>query len=101
MYQYIHLFSLGDVGLVINDVKEVVNYYGLGLYLNVLPSTLDQIEEKHKTVERRRIEVIKAWLVQSCHPCWEQLVSALCDIEEFVIARKIQEKHLSSKSGKV
>ena len=84
---------------MVSDLKEVVNYYSLGVFLKLPPSTLDHIE-KYETVERRKIEVVKAWLGQSSHPCWEELVSALYEIDETVIASNIQEKHLS-KSGKL
>ena len=78
-------------------LDEVPDWYTLGIQLDVPDSKLDQIEQDYTTVRRRRTEMIKWWLKNSCSASWEQLATALEKMREHgVLVAKIRETYASS-----
>ena len=81
---------------VLNLLGDIVrSLYMLGIHLDLSKGALDAIEENFPAdVERRRREVVSAWLSSSVvPPCWWHLVQALKKIKESALAKKIEDEH--------
>ena len=74
---------------------EAKHLYNLGLELNMLPKTLDDIfEDFRNDVGARRRKLVRAWLSSSLEPpCWWRLVQALKaeGVESAYLTEKIVE----------
>ena len=90
------LFSL-DFSSVHHYLKDVVReMYELFIHLGLPKSLLDTIEEKFpKNVERRRIELVDAWISSSSPdpPCWWQLVQALKKVKYGRLAQELESQY--------
>ena len=77
------------------DKVEAKHLYNLGLELNMLPKTLDDIfEDFRNDVGARRRKLVRAWLSSSLEPpCWWRLVQALKaeGVESAYLTEKIVE----------
>lgn len=72
-----------------SDVKRLA----IHLHNNITTSTLDQIEEDRSKVGERRIYCMDVWLKIDCEASWTKLVSALDEIGQNQLARKIESRY--------
>ena len=81
------------------ELKDINNWYLLGLQLNISKDILDSIEKTHDTKVRRCVETVQHWINNSSNPKWETVHEALRNIGESVIAARIAKKyHVQSSS---
>ena len=81
------------LGQLSTELKDVENWYLLGLQLNVSKDTLDSIEKLHETKMRQCIEMIQHWRNNFKNPTWETVHEALRNIGESALAAKIADKY--------
>ena len=86
-----------DVKLELKDVvlavKDVVEWYDLGLQLGLPDSTLATIAQ-HPDVDGRRRMMLSNWLQSDLEATWEKLAAALDAIDKRVIAENIRRQLL-------
>ena len=75
------------------ELKDIDNWYLLGLQLNIRKDILDSIEKVHDTKMRRCIETVQHWMNNTNNPKWETVHEALRNIGESVIAARIAKKY--------
>ena len=81
--------SVPNVTQLSTELRNVENWYLLGLQLNIGKDILDSIEKTHDTRVRRCIEMVQHWVSNSKILTWEAVHEALRNIGESVIAAKI------------
>ena len=84
--------SVPNVTQLSTELRNIENWYLLGLQLNIGKDILDSIEKTHDTRVRRCIEMVQHWISNSKNPTWEAVHEALRNIGESVIAAKIAGK---------
>ena len=66
----------------------------LGVYLQVSPNKLQEIEKQHnKDASCCKVEMLSLWLQGECTPSWKQLVEALYSMKMNALASTIREQH--------
>lgn len=70
---------------------RIHNYHGLGTVLGLSPEQLKNIEAENSQVVRRCTEVLDSWVHQESRVpvTWQTLITALREINEIKIAKKI------------
>ena len=95
---------MDDLSEVLISLKDVTDWYTLGIHLKLNPSALARIQNDFRDGQRAKLEMLKFWLEQdpgSTVPgsaaTWKVLVKALRAIEENRVAKLIEEdvSHLS------
>ena len=78
------------------ELTMVTNWYQLGLCINLQTHELDKIQQDHvhQGNDRQRLEMLVLWLRCTPNATWENVVSALQQMEENRVAEKIRQKHL-------
>ena len=84
--------SAPNLSQLSTELRNVENWYLLGLQLNISKDILDSIEKTHDMRVRRCIEMVQHWISNSNNPTWEAVHEALRNIGESVIAAKIAGK---------
>ena len=54
-----------------------VEWYAIGLDLNISPDDLDTIQKDHRDTKSCYMEMLKVWLRTKPHPTWAKLAEAL------------------------
>ena len=75
------------------ELRDIKNWYLLGLQLNFSTDTLDYIKKTHDGSDRQCIEMIEHWISSSKNPTWGDVHEALRNIGESVIAAEIASKY--------
>ena len=69
-------------------------WFSLGIKLGVKDSTLRDIEADHREdVQRRKTEMLRAWLQSGPTNPWKELATTLKRMGRKVLAQKIREKY--------
>ena len=78
------------------ELTTITNWYQLGLYLNLQTHDLNKIQQDHahQGNDRQRLEMLSLWLRRTPNATWEDVVSALQQMEENRVAENIRQKHL-------
>ena len=95
-------FSTGDsLPLILNTIKEITNYYHLGIQLGIEPHELERIEINHgKDLERCKSEVMVFWIRNDPEPTWSKLAIAVEQLGRHAnVARKLQEHEVVGDAG--
>lgn len=72
------LDSTPSVKEVLNETKEVTEWYSLGIQLDIKCDVLDQIGRNYNgDAERCKTEVLKFWLRNTEERTWGRLVQAI------------------------
>ena len=75
------------------ELKDaIVEWFRLGVYLNLTTETLKAIQAGGGTEESHQITMLIKWSEMEI-PTWEKLITALMDIEQFTIAVNIATKY--------
>jgi len=83
-----------------NAVDSVVNWFSLGVKLELERHMLIQIEKDHRgDNERCKYEMLDRWLRNAKQPTWKAMADALCLIGEHQAALNIRTKYCSSGSS--
>ena len=82
-------FTLSNIGVILKDITD---YYMLGVHLNVPPREITKIERDYPGTSRRLMEVIDYWMRNGKKPSWDVLAKAVEKMgSHYNIARKIRE----------
>ena len=85
------LLRLSDLLRAIDSVSD---WFLLGVYLQVSPNKLQEIEKQHnKDASRCKVEMLSLWLQGECTPSWKLLAEALDHMKMCAIAKAIREQH--------
>lgn len=87
------VFILSDLRRLLEDLKQVTNWFQLGLRLGINHADMKRIEKDHKHdgVERCKAETIAFWLKNSEDVTLRKLVSALEGIDHRNLAKELLE----------
>ena len=87
--------SVNDVGKVLKELKDIIEWYSLGTYLEVASSALGVIAIENPTIKLRMIKMLEHWLRTGRGCSWRKLVEALYQMGQLAVADNIRRKHLS------
>ena len=87
--------SVKDFGKVLKELEHIIDWYSLGLYLEVEAHILDAIERENPTIKLRMIKMLEQWLRTGRGCNWRKLVEALYQMGKLAEADNIRRKHLS------
>lgn len=81
-----------DVRSVYSLVKDVADWFTLGILLGLQYASLEHIERNHPgDTTRRKQAMIAAWLEGNPHATWRQLADALKEMNQQFIAHNLEE----------
>ena len=85
------------VHLLVKELKEVKSWYMFGVALDIPVSQLDAIQSSnpHSEVERWLVKMLDYWLKSNTDASWKEIVQALEDTEQHVLAARVKLKYLS------
>ena len=88
------------VALLLDELKEVDNWFMLGTHLNVLPCELNKIKVTyaHEGVERCKMEMLQYWLDNAKTPSWKDIVGALEQLNMLQLVLRLTRKYVMRKS---
>ena len=79
---------------LVEELDEVVDWFHLGIYLDIPHFELLTIEQDHRGQTKRcRSEMLQWWLANAEQPSWSAVVRALNGIGLSVLAKKIATKY--------
>ena len=89
------LFSgLPTLHHLLADLYDVVEWYQLGIYLDIPESDLEKIKyENQRNVTDCKCEMLSTWLRRNPQPTWATVVTTLTDIGRRSLAYKIALKY--------
>ena len=87
--------SVKDVGKVLKELEQIIDWYSLGTYLEVEAHILDAIERENITIKLRMIKMLQHWLRTGRGCSWRKLVEALYLMGQPAVADSIRRKQLS------
>ena len=83
-----------------NILVEVVNWYQLGINLNIKGYKLEEIRRnKHGDIAMCKMALIDLWLRSDIKASWEKLVEVLEEMDEAKTVEKIRIKYLQGAGG--
>ena len=94
------LCTVPELGDLVHELQEVNDWVTLGLYLGIKMSKLQEIEEDHPNLARRRIQMLQEWQ-NNVTPTWSPVVQALVGIGKRRLAYELAQKHGWLKDKKV
>ena len=74
------------------DLYDIVEWYLLGVYLDIPETDLEVIKCENNKVRDRRREMLSTWL-RRCQPTWATIVTALTGIGRKSLAYKLALKY--------
>ena len=81
--------------LLVLELHEVSDWFGLGLHLDIPPAELHSI--KHNTTlhstQEFRMEMFSVWMRKQPEPSWPRVVKALMEVGRESLAQKIALKY--------
>ena len=90
--------AVDDLSEVLIALKDVTDWYTLGIHLKMKVSTLDRIQGDFRNGLRAKEETLKFWLkqdpgstVHGSAATWEALLKALRVMDENKVAKMIEE----------
>ena len=90
-----------DLGKLLEDLKQVMKWFQLGLRLGVDHAKLKKIERnhKHEGIECYKAEMLAFWRDNSRDVSLRNFVSALAEIGHRNLAKQLREKYYSPQTG--
>ena len=91
------MLDLSDLDDVQESVKEIVDWTDLGLKLGIHYSTLQKIEEETGHIEKRKREMLAAWLQgedNAKEQTWSTLVDTLEMMDKVTLSHKIKQERM-------
>ena len=90
-----------DIRNLSNALKEVCNWYQLGIQLGVPTSELRKVEDEYQRSDRRKSETLDTWLQQTPSASWSDVVSALQQMGENTVAESVRQKYIGGVTSKL
>lgn len=91
-----------DLRTIVEKLHEVTEWHALGIQLKVPSSTLRAIEQDWpRDAERRKSEMVNAWLRQDSDASWEKLAQALSTVGYQVLSEELSQLHQKSECHSV
>ena len=86
---------LPTVTVLLEELKEVDNWYMLGAYLNVPVHQLNKIQSTHTHdgVERCKLAVLQYWLDANMTASWKDIARALEQLNMLTLAARLKLKY--------
>ena len=81
-----------------SELASVIDWFSLGLNLGLQKHELTKIERDYQGNDRRRVEMLDLWLQRTPNATWEDVVRALQQMGENVVAENIREKYIRERS---
>ena len=79
---------------LLEDLQEVLEWYELGIYLDIPEASLEEIKsDENGKVRACRREMLSTWLRRNPQPTWATIVTALTGIARVNLAVKIALKY--------
>lgn len=78
--------------MLICELEEVKDWFGLGVRLGIDSVILKSIEGRNKTVEECRSEMLMAYIDTYGIPSWSKIVKTLRKMGEDDLAHKLHER---------
>ena len=83
-----------------NEVDSVIDWFSLGVKLELEWHVLSQLENDHRGNNVRcKYEMLGHWLRNAKQPTWKAMADALCLIGEHRVALNIRTKYCSSSNA--
>ena len=84
------------VVILLEELKEVDNWYMLGAYLSVPVRELNKIQSTHTQdeVERCKLEMLQYWLDTTMIASWRDIARALEQLNMLTLAARLKSKYL-------
>ena len=79
--------------LLVSELSSVVDWFHLGVSLEVPEAELHKMEADHRKTDRCKIEMLDWWTRNGEQPKWSAIVTALVGIGMKVLAQKIAIKY--------
>ena len=88
------------MSVLLEELKEVTDWYILGAYLNVPVYALGKVQSTHTHdgVERCKLEMLQYWLNTTMTASWKDVVRALEKLNMLTLAESLKSKYLSTLS---
>ena len=77
---------------LINELQDVIDWFYLGMCLNVPIPTLLTIKQDLRNTDECRIKMLTAWMNQEEEPTWSKIVTALQEMKKTALAEQIGSK---------
>ena len=82
---------------LLEELNDVDNWFLFGAFLGVPVKQLQKIESSHRgEVERCKIEMLQYWLDNNVNASWKDVVRALEQTNQLVLAETVKHKYLLS-----
>ena len=82
---------------MLEELKDVDNWFVLGIFLGVPVKQLQKIESSHRgDLERCKIDMLQYWLDNNVTPSWKDVVRALEQTNQIVLAETVKHRYLLS-----
>ena len=86
---------------LLKELSKVEKWFMLGIFLDVPVDQLEKIESSHqqRDLERCMIDMLKYWLNNNVSASWKDVVRALEQIDQLVLAATVKQKYLCGDKG--
>lgn len=78
---------------LITELKEVVDWFRLGIYLGIESANLKAIEDGNQDTEGQKLCMLMAWTHAAEEPRWLSIVNALREMGNYTIAERLENKY--------
>ena len=96
-------YSLPTLQRLLEELKDVDNWFVFGIFLGVPEKQLQKIESTHRGeiawIERCKIDMLQYWLDNNVTASWKDVVQALKQTDQLVLAETVKQKYLLSATG--
>ena len=88
--------QLLTVQALLEELKEVDDWYLFGAYLGVPVYKLNEIQSEHRGVERCKLDMLQYWLNTTMTASWRDIARAFEQMNKLTLAAKLKQKYLWS-----
>ena len=91
---------LPTLQLLLEEVKDLDNWFVFGVHLRVPVKQLNNIESNHQgKLERCKIDMLQYWLDNNVSASWKDVARALEQTDQLVLATTVKHKYLLLTTG--
>ena len=86
---------------LLKELKTIDNWFVFGVYLSVPYSQLQKINLSHHSeeIELCKVDLLQYWLNNNVSASWKDVVRALEQIDQLVLAATVKQKYLCGDKG--
>ena len=85
---------------ILNAIKDVADWKLLGIQLGIKGSKLQEIDANNSgQIANCRLDLINYWLDSDVSASWQELITALKEIDEHVLAEEIRALYYPQNEG--